>query len=59
MKGLIEIYIVGASEIICRWILLKFFLKKYLLKIEKILFFGKINKINVGNKDALQSGRKR
>ena len=52
MKGLIKIYIVGALEIICK------FLKKYLLRKRKKLIF-KGNKMKGGNKDALQSSRGR
>ena len=38
-KGQFEIYIIGASEIICKWILLIFFWKNYVLRKGKILMF--------------------
>ena len=41
MKGLIEIYIIGASEVICKWILLIFFKKVIYWERGKYNFFGK------------------
>ena len=56
MKGLIEIYIIGSSEIICKWILMNFFEKIYWEKRENIIVFWKENKMKSVNKGALQSG---
>ena len=43
---------IGASEIICKWIPIEFFLKNYLLRKGKILIFWKWNEMKGGNKDA-------
>ena len=56
MKPIIEFYIIGASEIICKWILMNFFEKLFCEKRENINVFWKENKMKGVNKDALQSG---
>ena len=39
MKGLLKIYVIGASERICKWNSNEFFLINYLLRKGKVLFF--------------------
>ena len=58
MKGLIEIYIIGDSEIIYKWILLNFFWKFIFWENKNIIFF-KGNKMKGGYMDAFQSGNDR
>ena len=59
MKSKTKFYVIGATENICKWKLMNF-LKNYVLKKGKIFnVFWKGNKMNGGNKDALQSGRDR
>ena len=54
MKLLIKFDVIGASENICKWIVMNFFGKIMVWKKGKILmFFGKGNKRKGGNKDAL------
>ena len=48
MKSVIEFYAIGASENVCKWILMNFFEKK-----ENINAFWKGNKTKSGNVDAL------
>ena len=54
MKLIIKFYVIGASENICKWILINFFEKLCFEKRENInVFFWKGNKAKGGNKDAL------
>ena len=50
MKFLIEFYVNGSSEIICKWILMKFFETLLFVKRENISVFWKGNKMNGCNK---------
>ena len=59
MKELIEIHIIGASEIIFKWILLLFSKKLFIEKKEILFILWKGNKMKGGNKVASQSGRDR
>ena len=59
MKSIIKLYVIGALENICEWILMSFFEKLCFEKRENINGFWKGNKTEGGNKDALQSGRDR
>ena len=53
MESIIKIYVIGASENIDKWILMKFFEKLCFEKRENINVFWKGNKTRGGNKDAL------
>ena len=53
MKSIIKFYVIGASENICKWILMNFFEKLCFEKRENINVFWKGNKTKGGNKDAL------
>ena len=52
MEPRIKFYVIGASESICKWILMNFF-EKCFEKRENINVFWKGNKTKGGNKDAL------
>ena len=52
-------YVIGASENICKGILMNFIEKICFKKRESINIFEKGNKMKGGNKDALLSGRDR
>ena len=41
MKSIIKFYVIGASESICKWILMNFFEKLYFEKMKILMFFGK------------------
>ena len=53
MKSLIELNIIGSSEIIFKWIVMNCFEKLVFEKRENINVFWKGNKTEGGNKDAL------
>ena len=53
MKWIIKFYVIGASENICKRILMIFFEKLCFEKSENINVFWKGNKTKGGNKDAL------
>ena len=53
MKSIIKFYVIGASENICKWMLMNFFEKIYFEKGENINVFWKGNKTKSNNKDAL------
>ena len=59
MKPIIEFYVIGASENICKCILMIFFKKLCFEKRKNVNVSWKGNKTKGGNKDALQSGRDR
>ena len=53
MKWLFYFYIIGASEIICKWILMSFSEKLFSEKRENINVFWNGIEMKGGNKDAL------
>ena len=53
MKSIIKFYVIGASENICKGMLMNFFEKLCFKKRENINVFWKGNKTKDGNKDAL------
>ena len=58
MESISKFYIIGASENICKWILMNFFEKLCFEKRESINVFWKGNKTKGGSKDALYSQAK-